>query len=57
MSLRIGVVGTGMMGQFHVQRLASSVLDAQVVAVSDVYVEGAKQVGERVGARVYADGH
>ena len=57
MSLRIGVVGTGMMGQFHVQRLASSVLDAQVVAVSDVNVEGAKQVGERVGARVYADGH
>src|SRR5215204_4934729 len=57
MSLRIGVVGTGMMGQFHVQRLASSVLDAQVVAVSDVNVEGAKQVGERVGARVYSDGH
>jgi myo-inositol 2-dehydrogenase/D-chiro-inositol 1-dehydrogenase len=57
MSLRIGVVGTGMMGQFHVQRLASSVLDAQVVAVSDVNVEGAKQVGEGVGARVYADGH
>jgi myo-inositol 2-dehydrogenase/D-chiro-inositol 1-dehydrogenase len=57
MSLRIGVVGTGMMGQFHVQRLASSVLDAQVVAVSDVNLDGAKQVGERVGARVYADGH
>jgi myo-inositol 2-dehydrogenase/D-chiro-inositol 1-dehydrogenase len=57
MTLRIGVVGTGMMGQFHVQRLASSVLDAQVVAVSDVNVEQAKQVGEGVGARVYADGH
>ena len=57
MSLRIGVVGTGMMGQFHVQRLASSVLDAQVVAVSDVNTEQAKQVGEAVGARTYSDGH
>ena len=41
MSLRIGVVGTGMMGRFHVQRLASGVSGAQVVAVSDVFVEGA----------------
>ena len=57
MTLRIGVVGTGMMGRFHVERLASSVPDAQVVAVSDVNIEGAKQVGEQVGARAYADGH
>jgi myo-inositol 2-dehydrogenase / D-chiro-inositol 1-dehydrogenase len=57
MTLRIGVVGTGMMGRFHVERLASGVRDAQVVAVSDVYVEGAKQVAEQVGARAYADGH
>jgi myo-inositol 2-dehydrogenase / D-chiro-inositol 1-dehydrogenase len=57
MTLRIGVVGTGMMGRFHVERLATSVPGAQVVAVSDVFVEGARQVGEQVGARVYADGH
>jgi myo-inositol 2-dehydrogenase / D-chiro-inositol 1-dehydrogenase len=57
MTLRIGVVGTGMMGRFHVERLATSVPNAEVVAVSDVYVEGAKQVGEQVGARVYSDGH
>ena len=57
MTLRIGVVGTGMMGRFHVERLASSVPDAQVVAVSDVNTEQAKQVGEAVGARTYSDGH
>ena len=57
MSLRIGVVGTGAMGRYHVERLASGVPDAQVVAVSDVYVEGAKQVAEQVRARAYADGH
>jgi myo-inositol 2-dehydrogenase/D-chiro-inositol 1-dehydrogenase len=57
MTLRVGVVGTGMMGQDHVQRLATSVPDAHVVAVSDVVVEQAKRVGERVGARAYSDGH
>jgi myo-inositol 2-dehydrogenase / D-chiro-inositol 1-dehydrogenase len=57
MTLRIGVVGTGMMGQDHVQRLATSVPHAQVVAVSDVNLEQAKRVGESVGARVYSDGH
>src|SRR5919106_2166764 len=57
MTLSIGVVGTGMMGQFHVERLASSVPNARVVAVSDVNVEGAKQVAEQVGARAYADGN
>ena len=57
MTLGIGVVGTGQMGRYHVERLAGSVPDAEVVAVSDVFVEGAKQVAEQVGARAYADGH
>jgi myo-inositol 2-dehydrogenase/D-chiro-inositol 1-dehydrogenase len=57
MTLRIGVVGTGMMGRDHVQRLATSVHNAKVVAVSDVNVEQAKRVGESVEARVYSDGH
>jgi myo-inositol 2-dehydrogenase/D-chiro-inositol 1-dehydrogenase len=57
MTLDIGVVGTGMMGQDHVQRLATSVPHARVVAVSDVNLEQAKRVGESVAARVYSDGH
>jgi len=57
MTVRIGVVGTGMMGQDHVRRLATSVPHAQVVAVSDVNLEQAKRVGDGVGARVYSDGH
>jgi myo-inositol 2-dehydrogenase / D-chiro-inositol 1-dehydrogenase len=56
-TLDIGVVGTGMMGQDHVQRLATSVPHAKVVAVSDVNLEQAKRVGESVAARVYSDGH
>ena len=57
MTLRIGVVGAGQMGRYHIERLAGSVPAAEVVAVSDVFVEGAKQVADQVGARAYSDGH
>ena len=57
MTLGIGIVGAGQMGRYHVERLAGGVSDAEVVAVSDVFVEGAKQVAEQVGARAYSDGH
>ena len=58
MALKIGVVGTGKMGQDHIERLASSVANAQVVAVSDVDVEQAKRMADAVGtARVYSEGH
>ncbi len=56
MTLTIGVVGTGNMGQEHIRRLAG-VPGAEVVAVSDVNAEQAKQVAETVGARAYSDGH
>jgi myo-inositol 2-dehydrogenase / D-chiro-inositol 1-dehydrogenase len=57
-ALNIGVVGTGNMGQYHLQRLASSIANAQVVAVSDVDLDQAKRVAEAVGqARVHSDGH
>jgi myo-inositol 2-dehydrogenase / D-chiro-inositol 1-dehydrogenase len=56
MTLDIGVVGTGMMGQEHIRRLATGVPGARVVAVSDVNVDQAKRVGERLDARVYSDG-
>jgi myo-inositol 2-dehydrogenase / D-chiro-inositol 1-dehydrogenase len=56
-TLDVGVVGTGMMGQDHVRRLAAAVPAARVVAVSDVNLEQAKRVGEGVGARVFSDGH
>jgi myo-inositol 2-dehydrogenase/D-chiro-inositol 1-dehydrogenase len=56
MTLAIGVVGTGMMGQEHIRRLAG-VPGAEVVAVSDVNAEQAKRVAETVGARAWSDGH
>jgi myo-inositol 2-dehydrogenase / D-chiro-inositol 1-dehydrogenase len=56
-ALKIGVVGTGNMGQYHIQRLATGIANAQVVALSDVDVEQAKRVADAVGAaRVYSEG-
>jgi myo-inositol 2-dehydrogenase / D-chiro-inositol 1-dehydrogenase len=57
-TLRIGVVGTGMMGADHIRRLSTIISGAQVVAVSDLDGEQAKRAAETAGgARVYSDGH
>jgi len=56
--LKIGVVGAGLMGEDHIRRLATSISNAQVVAVSDVNVEQAKRVADGVGpVRVYSEAH
>jgi myo-inositol 2-dehydrogenase/D-chiro-inositol 1-dehydrogenase len=57
-ALQIGVVGTGMIGQYHSQALATGISGARVVAVSDVNVEQAKRLADVVGtARVHSEGH
>src|ERR671930_170590 len=55
MTLGIGIVGTGNMGQEHIRRLAG-VPGAAVVAVSDVNAEQAKRVGEGARPRPLAAG-
>jgi myo-inositol 2-dehydrogenase / D-chiro-inositol 1-dehydrogenase len=44
MSVRIGVIGTGMIGQDHIRRLTHVLAGAQVVAVSDVDADRAREV-------------
>lgn len=58
MTVRIGVIGTGMIGQDHIRRLTTVLAGAQVTAVSDVDAARAAEVAAAmpVSATVYATG-
>jgi myo-inositol 2-dehydrogenase/D-chiro-inositol 1-dehydrogenase len=56
-TLRIGVIGTGMIGQDHIRRLTQVVSGASVVAVTDANELVAKEVASRLpDATVHATG-
>lgn len=54
--LRVGVIGCGSMGRDHIKRLTNSIQGAEVTAVSDVSLEGAKAAAEICGAKTYTNG-
>src|SRR5438552_2886387 len=57
MSVSVGVIGVGNIGQDHIRRLTHVLSGAQVVAISDVDLARAETVAQRVpGARVHATG-
>lgn len=53
--LRIGVVGCGAIGREHIDRITNRLSGGKVVAVSDLFVEGAHKVGEPLGATIYSN--
>jgi myo-inositol 2-dehydrogenase/D-chiro-inositol 1-dehydrogenase len=56
MPLKIGVIGTGMIGEDHIRRLTQVLSGAEVVAVTDVDAARAKVVAARIGARQHESG-
>src|ERR1700730_8355775 len=57
MTVNVGVVGTGKIGQEHIRRLTETLAGARVVAVSDTDSALAKKVAaQRPGSTVYASG-
>lgn len=59
MSLRLGVIGTGAIGQDHIHRITYSLTGAEIIAVTDVNTEQAYAVvkKEKLNAKVYENGH
>ncbi|NBF05011.1 Gfo/Idh/MocA family oxidoreductase [Pseudomonas sp. Fl5BN2] len=59
MTLQLGVIGTGAIGQDHIRRCSQTLLGSRVVAVTDINLEQAARVVSELGldAEVYADGH
>ncbi|KQV75468.1 inositol 2-dehydrogenase [Aeromicrobium sp. Root344] len=57
MTLRIGVIGTGMIGQDHIRRITHVLSGAEITAVTDADLDAAKQVAaELPGADVMDTG-
>ena len=57
MTVRVGVIGAGMIGQDHIRRLTTVLSGSTVVAVTDVDTARAQEVGGGLpGARVHATG-
>lgn len=55
MVLNVGVIGTGNIGSYHIERLAKQISGARVAAVFDVATDRARQMAEAVGATAYTD--
>ena len=57
MTVRIGVIGTGMIGADHIRRITTVLAGATVTAVTDVDADRAAKVAQRYGVpTVHASG-
>ncbi|WP_020409278.1 Gfo/Idh/MocA family protein [Hahella ganghwensis] len=59
MTVRIGVIGTGAIGEDHARRITNTLTGGEVVAVNDVNTDQARAVVDnlKLNARVYDSGH
>ncbi len=51
--LRIGIIGAGRIGKLHASNLVNRVPNAEVAAISDVFVDAAKDLAEKLGVEKY----
>lgn len=56
--LNVGIIGAGRIGQVHAKSITYHIPQAKIVAVSDIYYEGAQKVAESLGIpNAYEDYH
>lgn len=54
--LRVGVVGVGYLGKYHVEKYAA-LPEVEIVGLADIVLERAKELARKVKAEAYADYH
>lgn len=54
--LRIGIVGTGMIGRTHIERINTKLQGGRVVACADANIDFCKSVAEKYGLKAYETG-
>lgn len=54
MSIRVGLIGSGVIGRYHIDQL-KKVEEAQIVSVCDIDESRARQLAEPIKAKVYTD--
>lgn len=56
--LNVGIIGAGRIGQVHAKSITYHIPQAKIVAISDIYYEGAEKVAESLGIpNAYKDYH
>ena len=49
--IKVGVIGTGRIVKLHLENLSVRIPSAEVVAVADIFVEGAEEISARFGIK------
>ena len=49
--LRIGIVGTGMIGRTHIERINTKLQGGRVIACADANIDFCKSVAEKYGLK------
>ena len=47
--LKVGIIGAGRIGQVHAKSITYHIPQAEIVAISDIYLEGAMKVADELG--------
>ena len=56
--LNVGIIGAGRIGQVHAKSITYHIPQAKIIAISDIYYDGAKKVAESLGIpNAYEDYH
>jgi myo-inositol 2-dehydrogenase/D-chiro-inositol 1-dehydrogenase len=47
--IKVGLIGVGRIGKLHLENISMRIPSAEAIAIADVYIEEAKNIGERFG--------